>query len=176
MAKHLPECASLDELYKWAQKKYGLRRTTVRKLFERRDEWKAYTQANKLGKGSRGSWRGKGIRTARSLMKDQSFGVRAKGAGTKAHFPWAIPALKLWLEVERSYGHSLGKKDLLHQFTELLSERAGRSEHEAEKKLCLDRIDKLAKSIKYRESQTNYLMAKTGARFLRPHQVCMLST
>ena len=38
MAKHLPECASLDELYKWAEKKYGLKKATVKKVFQNKDE------------------------------------------------------------------------------------------------------------------------------------------
>ena len=43
-------------------------------------------------------------------MKDQSLGVRAKGGGAKEHFPWATGALKTWLAIERSYGHTLAKK------------------------------------------------------------------
>ncbi len=108
-------------------------------------------------------------------MKDQFLGARAKGAGAKEHFPWATKVLKDWLSTERSYGHNLSKKDLLDQFLEVLTERLSNTQCEFERKLCSDRLEKLAKSAKYRESQTNSIMAKTGARFLRPHQVSLLS-
>ena len=108
-------------------------------------------------------------------MKDQSPGARAKGAGAKEHFPWSTEVLKTWLAIERFDGHSLSKKDLLDQFIELLRERSVATELDVEKTLCLDRIARLAKSPKCRESQTITLMAKTGARFLRPHQVTLLS-
>ena len=55
-------------------------------------------------------------------MKDQSLGARAKGAGANEHFPWVTKVLKEWLSTERSYGHSLSKKDLLEQFLEVLRE------------------------------------------------------
>jgi hypothetical protein len=175
MAEHMSEFSSQSALPNWAKKKYSLSRSSLKKIFEKREQWQIYTKVNKLGKGSRHSWRGKGIRTQRSLMKDQSLGVRAKGSGAKQQFPWSIEALKTWLATERSYGHNLSKKDLLDQFSELLQERAAQTENEIEKKLCLERIEKLSKSAKYRETQTIFLMAKTGARFLRPHQVTSLS-
>ena len=79
------------------------------------------------------------------------------------------------MATERSYGHSLSKRDLLDQFTEMLQDFSAKTDNEKHKKLCLDRLEKLSKSAKYRESQTIFLMAKTGARFLRPHQVTNLS-
>ena len=78
------------------------------------------------------------------------------------------------MATERRYGHTLNK-DLLDQFLDVLRERPATIESEVEKKLCSGRLEKLDKNAKYRETQINALLAKTGARSLKSHQATLLS-
>jgi hypothetical protein len=71
--------------------------------------------------------------------------------------------LKQWVATERSYGHTLSKKDLLYEFLDLLEKK-----NTAE---CAQRAKQPKESKKYAESFTERLMSWTGSLFRTPHQV-----
>ena len=79
----------------------------------------------------------------------KSIGVRATGAGRKNEFSWAVDKLKYWIEIERSYGHSLSKSDLSFEFIDILEKEIAQAEcTQQQKDLFQKKVNQLKKGGK----------------------------
>jgi len=112
--------------------------------------------------------------------------MRLSGGGRKRTLEWASDEIKIFIDSERSYGHSVTKSDVFERYIDILTVRAlnirkaGKigtcsPEEEAEARNMDDRISKLRAAPKYRQSFTEKLLLWCNAKCLRPHRVSMLS-
>ena len=88
--------------------KFGISVQQLKELYSKRDEWDRLVKKHGLGR-RRGPAQGfhKRVRNAR---------VRASGAGRKREFDQQVKDLKHWLQMERSHGHCVSKRELLLEF------------------------------------------------------------
>ncbi len=106
----------------------------------------------------------------------KSLGARAQGAGRKNEFSWAIAKLKHWIEIERSYGHSLSKSDLMFEYIDILELQLAKNEvKESQKKVIQDKLQQLRKGGKTASNYVSKLIMWTEAEWLSPLLLTELS-
>jgi hypothetical protein len=162
-----PSFASADVFWKVQMKKYGLTKRTLEGIEDKIELWREFVSRHKLGTGRYGPGKqARGMRKSYLKRQTQSNGSRDLGAGRKNIFSSEIQALKRWVETERSYGHTLSKRDLLDEFKSILEKTLSlnaASKHKLEEASV--RLKKLNEGGKYADNYIEKLLRWTGAEF-----------
>ena len=108
--------AQEKDLWKHCRIKFGITVQQAKDIYCKKNEWTKLVTKHQLGK-RRGPKKGKRKRPPNAK-------VRAEGGGRKREFDQQVSALKHWLGVERSHGHYVSKRELLHEFCVLLTKLA----------------------------------------------------
>ena len=111
----------------WAEcrQKFGISVQSLKEIYVKKDQWGALVKKHGLGK-KRGQGKGK-------RKRPKNARVRAPGGGRKREFDQQIKDLKHWIEMERSNGHFISKRELLLEFCTRLDQLAQECANKAAK-------------------------------------------
>ena len=103
----------LDDVYTYVSQQTGRPKAKIKWAHENVDQWRAYVETLKLGKGSKGTLNKRGQREGYSTTFSTSKGLRAPGGGPKPVFAPLYPAVKLFFVLERANGRYVDREDLV---------------------------------------------------------------
>ena len=154
---------SQTDLWSAMQAKRGMSKKQLSNLLRKREQYKQLSQKPLESKHARNKQR-----------------VRASGARRKQPYPQVVAAVAQWLALERSFGHTISKPDVLAEFAAQvrLSATEGRKKAE-DPKLSVsqaselvnkatekeDRLRKLSDKSSYRVTFVRRLLKWMGAKF-----------
>jgi hypothetical protein len=172
-----PSFASAHVFWKVQVKKYSLPKKTLEGIEDKIEVWREFTARHKLGTGRYGPGKqARGMRRSYLKRQTQSNGSRDLGGGRQNIFSSEVQALKRWVETERSYGHTLSKRDLLDEFKSILEKTLSLNAASKRKlEAASVRLKKLNEGGKYAENYIEKLLRWTGTEFRKPHLVTGLS-
>ena len=173
-----PSFSSSPEFWKAMRKKFGLQKKAMQQMEDKIEGWREYCQRHHLSTSgfANAPVQAKGKRRSWLKRKVKSIGARAKGGGRKNEFSWAIDKLKYWIEIERSYGHSLSKSDLCFEFIDILEKRIAHEEcQQTQKDLYQKKVNQLKKAGKIANNYVSKLIMWTESEWLTPHLLTELS-
>ena len=87
---------------------------------ENEELWRAEKKHLQIGKGSKGTLRGHGVREGNLKRLKCGQGVRMGGGGRKPFFADLYPGVKRFFEGERAGGHYIDSEDLTFEFQSML--------------------------------------------------------
>ena len=163
--------SSPGEFWSHFSKKFGLRQDRLKEVWSTKDSLKEAVAANvEAGK------------------KKSSKRKRREGGGAKLNFPDQVRQLRLWLEQERSHGHTVLKRHLLWKYLDLLKnveeemmKEAEGEEDQTKRRQLLQKAEEAKKQVrnssggKAAERKAAWLSSKVGAKNLRPNLKTTLS-
>ena len=176
---------TLNDVHHAVAKETGRTVDVVKKTVQHKDKWVEEQARLRLGRGSKGTLRSKGVAGSFFQTFSVSKGLRAKGAGTKPQLAELYPVMRTWFEKRRAAGYYVDAGALLIQFeyvirmckvqltakqkiTELTMEEIKKL------KICEEKLIVLTKP-KSAEYWCERLRFEVGATWLKPQRLLNLS-
>ena len=170
-----------------ASRKYKMKLKKMKSIWLKRSEWKMQMQKYKLSAGqhirpgSSGAMKGSHGKDAAKQNR-----MRASGGGRKLTFPELYKQTKIWLEEERSHGHTVLRKhvgwrfmELLAQHKKALQEKKDACTISASEGIELHAAVRMLESMESNENRlikrAEHLISWMGAKCMQPNLVTQLS-
>ena len=173
---------ALKDVFSKMRKKYNMTAKRVRKIWEKRMQWKADVQKYKQSKAEDMRPKHKGMAQGSHAAGSGHMRVRASGAGAKLDFPECYEKVKVWVNAERMHGHTVLPRHIAWKYQEYLQNEKLKLEdqlsQESDKgakhqlKIKLDKADKQLTTLKNQKAQdkrAKHLMDWMGAKVRKPN-------
>ena len=181
------EHASEADALKAAARKYKMKLKKIRFIWNQRLEWKKQMQQHKLSQGKHARPLASGaMKGSHGPLAAKQARLRASGGGRKLTFPKLYEKVKIWLEEERSHGHTVLRRHVAWKFhgylasyrSELALKEADSNISNAEK-IELQAADKMLQGIDRSQGnadkRADHLIKWMGAKLMQPNLVTQLS-
>ena len=181
------EHASEADAVKAAARKYKMKPKKIKQIWNQRLEWKKQMQQHKTSDGKHARPLASGaMRGSHGPLAAKQARLRASGGGRKLTFPKLYEKVKIWLEEERSHGHTVLRRHVAWKFHEYLaSYRSELALKEADsnisnaEKIELQAADKMLQGIDRSQGnadkRADHLIKWMGAKLMQPNLVTQLS-
>jgi len=114
------ECKHEDEMLKQAAKKFKMRKSKMKYIWDRRSEWKMQVEKHGLNTAEQHVEGRSAKHGSHGVSASKVTKQRAKGGGRKLQFPTIYEKMSSWIELERSHCHTVLPRHVGWKFQELL--------------------------------------------------------